>query len=241
MSYDTVNPDFDSRIADWLEDDPVHAPDPVLETVLAALPSIQQRRASRAPWRFPVMNRFAPFGAAAVIAIVLIGGTVFLLRPGGDGVGTLPTASPSPSATPVPSPSPSASQTTGACGLITSDEAESRAGITGLGALPSGSGTGDETTCIYSDGGGNVVLRLTYTLAGGGSAFDAARTTPGTQIVEDLGDEAVFDPATSTLFVRKGDGLLAVFAGAFGQSPDRRQAIETAIAELAVDRMTSAQ
>ena len=47
-----TDPDFEPRVADWLEADPDHAPAPVLSTVLAAFPSIPQRRASRVPWRF---------------------------------------------------------------------------------------------------------------------------------------------------------------------------------------------
>ena len=35
--YD-LEPGFDPRIADWLEDDPTMRPDQVLETVLAAVP-----------------------------------------------------------------------------------------------------------------------------------------------------------------------------------------------------------
>ena len=45
--------DFDQRIADWLENDPGRAPAQAAETVLAAFPSIPQRRAIRVPWRFP--------------------------------------------------------------------------------------------------------------------------------------------------------------------------------------------
>src|SRR5262249_34401890 len=81
MTRSTASPDFDRRVADWLETDPDHAPEPVLETVLAAVPSIPQRHASRMPWRATETNRFALLGATAVVAIVLIGGAL-LLRPG---------------------------------------------------------------------------------------------------------------------------------------------------------------
>ena len=69
MSRYPMDPDFEPRIADWLEADPDLAPAPVLSTVLAAFPSIPQRRASRVPWRFQTMNRFALFGAAAAIVV----------------------------------------------------------------------------------------------------------------------------------------------------------------------------
>ena len=62
MSRIPASPDFEPRIADWLEADPDLAPPEVLATVLAAFPSIPQRRASRVPRRFQTMNRFASSG-----------------------------------------------------------------------------------------------------------------------------------------------------------------------------------
>jgi hypothetical protein len=241
MSHETMRPDFDPRIADWLEADPDQAPPETLETVLAAFPSIPQRRASRVPWRFTTMNRFTPIGAAAVIAIVLVGGALIMLRPNGNGVGTVPTASPTASPSPSPSASPaspSASPDSGACSLVTADEAERLAGIQGLGALPTASGTGNETTCIYRDGGGNIVLRVEYTKAGGTGLFESAQNVPGAEAVAGLGDGAVYDPATSTLSFVKGDSFVTVFAGAFSQPEANRLALEQAIAELAVERVT---
>jgi hypothetical protein len=103
MSRGSTNQGFDQRIADWLEDDPDDAPDIVLETVLAAFPSIPQRPAVRAPWRLPVM--FINRAAAAVLSIiVLVAGAGVLLRGlGGSGPG-----GPLASASPAPSPSNSA-------------------------------------------------------------------------------------------------------------------------------------
>jgi hypothetical protein len=114
MNRPALDPGFDPRIADWLEDDPDHAPDAVLETVLAALPSISQRRTVRVPWRYPTMNRLVPVGSAfAVIAVVAIAG-VLLLQPRSIGPGgpTTPspdtTTSPSSSAPTLVSASPAA-------------------------------------------------------------------------------------------------------------------------------------
>jgi hypothetical protein len=93
---------FDPRIADWLEDDPTAAPDQTLDVVLAAFPSIKQRRASRVPWRFPTVNgatRLA-LAAAAVVALTVGGLYVFNRGPSEPGGATTPTPSPasSPSA-----------------------------------------------------------------------------------------------------------------------------------------------
>ena len=72
------DPFFDQRIADWLEADPLRAPDRVLEVVLAALPSIPRRRTFRAPRRFiamPMSFRLA-IAAAVAIAVLGVGGAV---------------------------------------------------------------------------------------------------------------------------------------------------------------------
>jgi hypothetical protein len=70
------DPTFDQRVADWLEEDPSRAPDEVLGAILAAFPSIGQRRVKRMRWRSPSMDRFA---AAAAVAIVVVLGAVVLI------------------------------------------------------------------------------------------------------------------------------------------------------------------
>lgn len=100
---------FDQRISDWLETDPDHAPGIVLETVTAAFPSIQQRRASRVPWRFPTMPMPARVATAAVLGVLVIGGALYTLGPSHGSVGgSGPTPSPSPTAAPSPTPPPTA-------------------------------------------------------------------------------------------------------------------------------------
>ena len=106
-------PLFEPRIADWLEDDPYTAPDQALDVVLAAFPSIKQRRALRVPWRVPGMNTPLRLGlTAAAVGAVAIGSLFVVNRgasgPGGPG-GPTPSATPAPTATPAPSPSPAVS------------------------------------------------------------------------------------------------------------------------------------
>jgi Tol biopolymer transport system component len=88
---------FDPRIADWLEDDPYAAPQQVLDVVLAAFPSIKQRRTWRAPWRFhdmssPLKLAFAMTAVAVAVGGVLIFGSLLRERPN---VAAPATASPS--------------------------------------------------------------------------------------------------------------------------------------------------
>jgi hypothetical protein len=104
-----ADPLFDQRIADWLEDDPRHAPGQVLETVLAALPSIPQRRALRMPRRFQTMPMLTRLAAAAFVGVLAVGGALYLIQPGKPPVaGPSPTpgvsSSPTPTATPSPTP-----------------------------------------------------------------------------------------------------------------------------------------
>ena len=88
---------FDNRIADWLEDDPVEAPPQVLETVLAAVPSIPQRRASGPFGRalFWPGLRFAPAAATIVVAALLLVGLALSV------IGPPPSPTPTPVATPI--------------------------------------------------------------------------------------------------------------------------------------------
>ena len=99
------DPGFDPRIADWLEADPDQAPRSVLATVLAAYPSIPQRRAWRVPRRFPTMTRFALLGAAAATLLaVMVGG---LLIASGTPRAVVGTPTPPPARSPAASPAPS--------------------------------------------------------------------------------------------------------------------------------------
>ena len=114
MSRGSMNPGFDQRIADWLEDDPDDAPDAVLTTVLAAFPSIPQRRPAGVARRFQTMSLSARLLAAAIALAVVAAGGLLLFRPGGSNVATNPTPSPSitlpsSSASTTPSIIPSAS------------------------------------------------------------------------------------------------------------------------------------
>jgi hypothetical protein len=105
---------FEDRLSEWLEEGPVDAPDAVAKTVLAAFPSIPQRRGVlRVPWRFPLMNGYArALAGIAAIAVVAVLALTLINRPqtaviGGPGSPSpSPSPAPSPSAAPTPSPTP---------------------------------------------------------------------------------------------------------------------------------------
>lgn len=96
-----MTPEFDSRIADWLEDDPDKAPSIVLETVVAAFPVIPQRRTWRSLLRSNQMQRFAI--AAVVVAVAALGvGGWWAGRNGTVGATAAPTAPPATTAPSTP-------------------------------------------------------------------------------------------------------------------------------------------
>jgi Tol biopolymer transport system component len=147
------DPAFDQRVADWLETDPDRAPGQVLDTVVAALPSIPQRRALRTLWRFPAMNRLTLIGSAAAAIVVIVVGGIALLPRGGTGPGAGVSPSPSIPATASPSPhitNPPGPDYTGLPGWIVFEH---------FGQAPDGSTTTMDTDrrqiwLVHADGSG---------------------------------------------------------------------------------------
>lgn len=106
-------PVFEEHLTDWLEDGPTDAPDRVLETILAALPSIPQRRVAwRVPWRFFPMNGFARWVGGAAAVLIAVGGLVMLNQSPSASVGGPSPTSPPRSVAPSPSASNVALDTT---------------------------------------------------------------------------------------------------------------------------------
>ncbi len=239
-----TDPGFDPRIADWLEDDPDRAPDSTLAVVLAAFPSIPQGRASRAPWRLRPMNRMVLAGLAAVAAVLVAS---FTLLPPTSGPGAIPAASPSSSNAPSPSPSPTASSSPAspgastfaskACRLLTTTEARNVLGVGGFGATQFESGSGTQSGCTFQNGPGDIILELTYVENGGAAAFATARARAGVQSVADVGAEAVYAPATATMYLTRGDALATIVAGTRGESAAARLGKATEVAKLVAPRL----
>jgi hypothetical protein len=97
----SIDPLFDPRLADWLEEDESTAPEQTLEIVLASFPSIKQRRAVRVPWRNRDMTSTLRLGlAAAVVVAATLGGLYFLSSRTGPSVAAPETSPPAQSAPP---------------------------------------------------------------------------------------------------------------------------------------------
>jgi len=229
----------------WIESGPTRAPDRAVEAALAQIQTTHQERDLR-PWRMPNMNLATKVAAAAIVAVVAIGGSLYLFG-GPAGFGGRPTSTPTaaqtaPAATPsaaagTPAPTPNDA----ACQLLTSSEVAASAGVSldAGSAAPFARPTGATSDCAYATGGGigDVVASVELTKPGGAAAFNAAKAIAGVQPVSDLGAEAVFDPTWSKLYVLKGDTLVSISAGIFQDTPAKKLAQVTALARLVIPRV----
>ena len=107
----TPDRDFERVAAAWLANGPEEVSGRVLDSVADQIHLTRQRRAGRAPRRFPTMTTPTRVAAAAAIGVLAIGGAFFVLRPDRSAVvgpGASPPASATASARAVASPSASA-------------------------------------------------------------------------------------------------------------------------------------
>jgi hypothetical protein len=113
----TTMSDFDRRAAAWLADGPSELHDRVLEAALREVHLTRQRRRWSAPWRFlnmPMLTRTTASAAALLIAVIGVGGALYLTsNSGGSGGTPTPTPASTPSTTTSPARSPSATAISG--------------------------------------------------------------------------------------------------------------------------------
>jgi hypothetical protein len=226
----------------WIEQGPTQAPDRPVDAALTEIQSIQQDRALPILWRLPNMTGTSRLVAGLATVVVVVAAAAFLVRPNpGTGGVPPPSASPAPTLAAVASPAP----TVAACALVTSAEVLEALGNPGLGAVPAGTGSGAATTCRFNTGGLDLVASITYTTTGGQAAFQAVQQKAGVEVVTDVGAAAVFDPASSTLYVAKGDALVSIAAhdpcgcasAAPSGAPDFLFRVETQLGKLIANRI----
>ena len=90
-------------------------PDRVIEATLDELARTRQRRAPRVPWRFPIMpalSRSTGIAAVVLVAVVGVGGLIYLNSTSGNASGGT-AATPTPTIAPSPAPSEVAPGITG--------------------------------------------------------------------------------------------------------------------------------
>src|SRR5258706_16476656 len=90
----------------WLDEGPTQAPDRAVDAALAQIQTTNQER-DLLPWRMPNMNVAIKVAAAVIVAVVAIGGSLYLFGgPGGFGSRPTPTPSASPPAPAADPPHP---------------------------------------------------------------------------------------------------------------------------------------
>lgn len=123
---------------------------------------------------------------------------------------------------------------TDACALVSADEAGGILGATGATAELT---PGDFSYCMYRTATGDIIAATSFTARGGRDVFKAWDSGSGVQPVDGIGDDAVFDPSSATLFVIKGEAIYGVTAG-IGSDPEaQRLEWAKAFAALAAGRI----
>jgi hypothetical protein len=125
-------------------------------------------------------------------------------------------------------------QAGGACALISAADA---AAILGSGDLTEESIDGDPSYCTYRDGAGDIQVATSMITTGGASTFDIWRAASGVETLESLGDGALWDPSSESLFLFKNGTLVGITAGAGSAGGEKRLEWAKALAALAVGRM----
>ena len=184
--------------------------------------------------------------AAAVVLVAAIG--VAVLRPSSNtdvGGSSVQTAFPTPSPTLAPSPTSAPSSSVGvagACDLMTPDEAGNTLHVTAdvsarsllhldpdsVSPIPSG-------LCEFHAGQTSLFV-LRYETGTGADAFAGWKESTGVEAVSGLGDDAVWDPAKTTLYILKGDRLVTIMP-LTGPDPTLTLEAAKAIGAIVVTRM----
>lgn len=121
-----------------------------------------------------------------------------------------------------------------ACTLVTADEA---GGILGVSGVTVDLTPGDFSYCFYRESSGDAVAATAYTKRGGSSSFAIWKAGAGVQQIDGIGDDAVFDPASATLFVLKGDAIYSITAGISSDSEADRLGWAKQFGQTAAGRM----
>jgi hypothetical protein len=230
----TIDPRFDGAAREWIADGPTRAPS---RAVGAALEQIADLEAGPVPWlrRGPSIVR-SPLGLAmsAAAAILIAVGVLAQIGPFPGFGGVHPAPSPTPTMTPAPTAAalaPSATPFTGACTLMTGEEAEAVTGRFAGPPKPYEAEIEGRSICVIGDSGGEVLVRLSWVRTGGSALFDTAAAATGTEVVEGLGDAAVFNPSTGELHILRGDAWVSIVAHSLGKGD------AIALANVVVPRM----
>jgi hypothetical protein len=218
-------PDVEFVLRDFFAEDGVLASSRTLDVVEDRIMRQPQRRNWRVTlWDSNPNTTLKPVLAIAAIIVVAVAGFA-LLRPSGPAVvgPHVSTESPGPSPSPLLSPSPTSAPSssggvTGACDLMTADEAADALDISSsvtkeplrhLDKQSVAPPTARAFFCNYRSSARSLFV-LRYEPGTGADAFAIWEKAPGVEAVSGLGDDAAWAPAKTTLYLLKGDLLVTI-------------------------------
>jgi hypothetical protein len=121
-----------------------------------------------------------------------------------------------------------------ACALMSADEA---GGVFGVSGVATELLDGEPSYCFYRDASGNDLGATAYIQTAAKTTFDFWKTGMTLTSIPGVGDDAVYEPDSETLFVLKGDVLLSVTAGTGATEHDQRIDWATQIGRILVSHL----
>jgi len=170
-----------------------------------------------------------------VVTIAACGGGASGGSPSSNGIrSSAPTAPAGAS----PSSVPTTAGLADACAMLTAVEVGGLLKVSStINLAPNNGDTGDVIYCVYTVGG-HPVLATSYKRSGGATAFGGWKSNTGVQDVTGIGDDAVWIPTSSTLYILKGNVLASIDAsGATTLTPDARLILAKAAGALVAGRI----
>ena len=169
---------------------------------------------------------------AVLVVSACSGGGGATASPGGGATATpVPGATDTPAAgTPIPTTAGGGGASE-ACALITAEEVASVMGVPNTVTAIAG----EPSYCNYqSDSAHTVATSFTSTSAE--LSYGAFAGAAEAVVVSGIGDKAVFSPSLATLFVLKGQKLLAIAAGDSSVPSEQRLELEKQLGAIAAGR-----
>jgi hypothetical protein len=238
----TSERDIGRVLEHWFTERPTEVADRVLDSVADRIGRQPQRPAWRLRWRHTQRNDSIRWIAAAA-AVLLIAAAGFAVL---GGTSTPGVAGPPASSSPTPAPSSSVSVgVPEACDLMTPDEAAGALHVTALVTTrrlinvtnpQATAGPGAPAYACDFDSGDRSLFALTYYKEDGAFAFANWKTSTGLQAVSGLGDEALWNPVQTTLYILK-EGRAVAILPVEGPTPTMTLEAAKAIGAILVKRM----
>jgi hypothetical protein len=107
----------------------------------------------------------------------------------------------------------------------------------GMDGLTAESTAGITSYCVYSGADESAVVATSFNASNGGDIMAAYGGQAGVTEITGIGDRALWDSNSATLFVAKGDAVVGITAGDGSMDPADRQDYSEQLGTIAAGRM----